>query len=298
MFWTNVKTFKIIESAWYFIRTENTHKKDFKRFSLLWAIEISIKNLKKNQKTKNIKPVRNVLGFVRLLITFLPSTKYHTKVSTDRAAPSEVTWRLIMNNQHHEVNTVLPPTGSFCWGAKILRALHFQNTLDLGNSDPMSKTIPPVTELITLLPRNPSTGAQAYTTEQAGSSVHTRLPRGSSYQSVLILPVCMPSMFLSTVNILHSSSLRHKFHHLVPLHIPQGEPGTWTSLAHCPREWCRVSNKLKWTFLRNHFPDRQKCGSSAHPTGSAGEGWERVLNLFNYAVSSISFVSHNGSLHI
>lgn len=44
MFWTYVKTFKIIESAWYLIRTENTHKRNFKRFSLLWAVAINIKN--------------------------------------------------------------------------------------------------------------------------------------------------------------------------------------------------------------------------------------------------------------
>ena len=61
----------------------------------------------------------------------------------------------------------------------------FQNTLHLGNSDPVSKTIPPVLELIiTLLPKTPAKRGKP----SAGAHNATK---GSSEQSVLILSDCM-----------------------------------------------------------------------------------------------------------
>lgn len=130
-------------------------------------------------------------------------------------------------------------------------------TLHLGNSDPVSKTIPPVLELIiTLLPKNP------WETRKPKCRCHThttnRQPcahnatKGSSEQSVLILSACM---FLT----LHYSFLQHKALPLITLHIPFGEhrtnPGNDPGSA---------LNALG-TFLSSHFPDPQKCGSSAHP---------------------------------
>lgn len=159
--------------------------------------------------------------------------------------------------------------GSFCWGAKSLRVLHFQNTLDLGNSDSLSKNNSACAWIHYTGSKKPLQNKET----QVQVPMHTQLSRqsrvhnatkGSSNRFTLILSVSMPSTSLATVNALRSSSLLLKVPALFPLHIPLGEQARWTSLAHHPREWCRVSNKLKWTFLRNHFPDPQKCGSSTH----------------------------------
>lgn len=131
--------------------------------------------------------------------------------------------------------------------------------------------------------------------------MHTQLSRqtwahnatkGSSDQFVLILSVhaLKHSSIRSTPYSLLPWCIRS--HHLITLHIPFGEQGTGASLACRPREWCRVSSKLKWTFLTNH--QTHKSVAPLHTlTGSGGERWERVLNLI-----TICSASHNSSLHI
>lgn len=154
----------------------------------------------------------------------------------------------------------------------------------------MSKTIPPVLALIILLPRNLSTGAHEYTTKQAVTC--TQCYQGK-LRSVCTNPISLHALKCSsprsTSYILLPCCIRSP--HLIPLQIPSGEPRTRTSLAHGPREWCRVSNKLKWTFLRNHFPNRQKCSSPAHPYRKCRWEVERVLNLITM-LSGISPLHH------
>lgn len=112
--------------------------------------------------------IRNVLGFVRLLVTFLPSTK---KIKSQHRQSRPFWGELEADHEWSQKQA------QFCLLQELLlrsrdTRVHFQNTLDQGNSDPMSRTIPPVLELTASKKTpakqgNPSIGAHAHTTKQA-----------------------------------------------------------------------------------------------------------------------------------
>lgn len=200
------------------------------------------------------------MGFIRLLVTFFPSTKKSNKNQHRQSCPFWGTWRLITNNRHHEWPKHCPAScGQLLLRSQDRQVLLFQNTLDLGNSNALSKTILPVLEFIILVLRNPcktrKPSAGAYTTKQTVTC--TQCYQGK-LRSVYTNPISLhalkrPSPW-SMPYVLHPCCVRS--HHSSLCVLPL-ETGKWASLAHHPREWRRVSNKHKWTFLGNHSSDPQ-----------------------------------------